>query len=74
MKKNGDIMIVCLYGDDMIFTSNNLKIFEEFKNMIKKFEMTDIGEMSYFLGLEVSQSQKEIFSSLKQSRFFRNLT
>jgi len=66
-KKDGDIMIVCLYVDDMIFTGNNPKMFEEFKkNMIKEFEMTDIGEMSYFLGVEVSQSEKGIFISQKK--------
>lgn len=33
----------------MIFTNNNLKMFKEFKkNMIKEFEMNDIGEMSFF--------------------------
>ena len=68
-KKDGDIMIVCLYVDDMIFTGNNPKMFEEFKkNMIKEFEMTDIGEMSYFLGVEVSQSEKGIFISQKSTR------
>ncbi|XP_020245226.1 uncharacterized protein LOC109823362 [Asparagus officinalis] len=42
-------------------------MFEEFKkNMIKEFEMTDIGEMSYFLGVEVSQSEKGIFISQKK--------
>ncbi|XP_020271177.1 uncharacterized protein LOC109846363 [Asparagus officinalis] len=51
----------------MIFTGNNPKMFEEFKkNMIKEFEMTDIGEMSYFLGVEVSQSEKGIFISQKK--------
>ncbi|XP_020262360.1 uncharacterized protein LOC109838320 [Asparagus officinalis] len=66
-KKDGDIMIICLYMDDMIFTSNNPKMFEEFKkNMIKEFKMTDIGKMSYFLGVKVSQSKRGIFISQKK--------
>ncbi|KAL4284533.1 hypothetical protein GQ457_16G014010 [Hibiscus cannabinus] len=59
-KKNedGDIMIVCLYVDGMIFTGNNLGMFHDFKKaMTKEFEMTDIGEMSYFLGVEVKQTE-----------------
>ena len=54
MHKNGDILIVCLYADDLIFTSNNPSMFEDFKKaMTKEFEMTDIGLMAYYLGIEV---------------------
>ena len=50
-------MIVCLYVDDMIFTGD-LEI-DEFKaSMMKEFEMTDLGLMKYFLGIEVGQSEK----------------
>lgn len=68
-KKNGyrDIMIVCLYVDDMIFTGNNPGMSDDFKKaMTKEFEMTDIGEMSYFLGVEVKQMQDGIFVSQKK--------
>jgi Reverse transcriptase (RNA-dependent DNA polymerase) len=49
---------VALYVDDLIFTENN-------RNMIEKFklEMTDLGLMSYFLGLEVGQENSKIFVS-----------
>ncbi|KAL4369158.1 hypothetical protein GQ457_05G011330 [Hibiscus cannabinus] len=68
-KKNedDDIMIVCLYVDDMIFTGNNPGMFHDFKKaMTKEFEMTDIGEMSYFLGVEVKQLKEGIFLSQKK--------
>jgi hypothetical protein len=40
--------------DDLIFTRNNPKMFEDFKQvMTKEFEMTDIGPMSYYLGIEI---------------------
>ena len=64
MHKNGDILIVCLYVDDLIFTSNNLSLFEDFKKaMTKEFEMTDIGLMAYYLGIEVKQVEDGIFIS-----------
>jgi hypothetical protein len=48
IKENGDTLIICLYVDDLIFTGNNPKMSENFKQaMIKEFEMTDIGFMSY---------------------------
>ena len=37
----------------------------EFKEDMKTFEMTDLGLMSYFLGIEVSQSNEGIFISQK---------
>lgn len=59
----GDIMIECLHVDDMIFTRNN-RMFNEFKKvMIVEFEMTDIGQMSYFLGVKVKQNKDRIFES-----------
>ena len=62
MDKNGDCLFVCLYVDDLIFTVNNPSLFEEFKNdMAREFEMTDIGLMSFYLGLEVRQSDDGIF-------------
>ncbi|KAL8094563.1 hypothetical protein AgCh_036190 [Apium graveolens] len=63
----GDIMIVCLYVDDMIFTGNNPGMFNDFKKvMTNEFEMTDIGQMSYFLGVEVKQRKDGIFMSQKK--------
>lgn len=47
-------MIVCLYVDDMIFIGSNSKNFGDFeKIMTKEFQITDIAEVSYFLGIEV---------------------
>uniref|UniRef100_A0A2N9ICE2 Integrase catalytic domain-containing protein n=1 Tax=Fagus sylvatica TaxID=28930 RepID=A0A2N9ICE2_FAGSY len=62
--ENGDILIVCLYVDDLIFTGNNPSMFEDFKNaMAREFEMTDIGLMAYYLGIEVKQTEEGIFIS-----------
>jgi hypothetical protein len=58
--RKGNILIVCLYVDDMIYTRNLL--LNEFKaTMQSEFEMTDLGLMKYFLGIEVEQSEKGIF-------------
>ncbi|KAH9782617.1 hypothetical protein KPL71_008982 [Citrus sinensis] len=63
-EKDEDIFIVCLYVDDLIFTGSNPSLFEEFKRvMIKEFEMTNIGLMTYYLGIEVKQKEECIFIS-----------
>ncbi|WVZ02572.1 hypothetical protein V8G54_023378 [Vigna mungo] len=63
-KSEKDMMVVALYVDDLIFTGSNTKLIKEFKEaMEKEFEMTDLGLMKYFLGLEVKQSEEGIFIS-----------
>jgi hypothetical protein len=59
VRKNVNILLVCLYVDDLIFTGNNPSMFEYFKKaMTQEFEMTDIGLMSYYLAIEVKQMEK----------------
>jgi hypothetical protein len=63
--QHGKILIVCLYVDDMIYT-RNLEL-TNFKHAIQsEFEMTDLGIMKYFLGIEVDQSTKGIFVCQKK--------
>ena len=63
---NGDEIIICLYVDDSIFAGNCQQMFEDFREAIKQqFEMTYLGLISYFLGIEVQQIDDDIFISLK---------
>ena len=53
--------MVSLYVDDLIFVGNDDVMSEDFKQSMKQeFEMTDLGRMSFFLGVEVHQSMKGI--------------
>lgn len=59
-----DILIVALYVDDLVFTRNNKKMIEEFKNeMLKKYEMSDLGLLRHFLGIEIYQEEEGVFIS-----------
>ncbi|KAK6143244.1 hypothetical protein DH2020_023592 [Rehmannia glutinosa] len=61
---NGDVLLICLYVDYLIFTGNNLSLFDELKKVISfEFEMTDLSLMSYYLGIEVKQMEEGIFLS-----------
>ena len=56
------ILIICLYVDDLIFIGNDERMFTDFKkSMMHEFDMTDLGRMRYFLGIEVLQELKGIF-------------
>lgn len=66
-KEEDKILIVSLYVDDLIFTSNDLIMMQSFKTSMKReFEMTDLGEMKYFLGVEVHQNARGIHISQKK--------
>nr|GEZ53462.1 retrovirus-related Pol polyprotein from transposon TNT 1-94 [Tanacetum cinerariifolium] len=61
------ILIVSLYVDDMIYTGSSLQLIQEFQTTMKKmFDMTDLGELQYFLGLEITQTQEGIFMFQKK--------
>ncbi|GKE55422.1 putative ribonuclease H-like domain-containing protein [Tanacetum coccineum] len=63
-RDQGDILIVHVYGDDIIFGSTKKKLCTEFKKMMyKKFQMSSMGELTFFLGLQVKQKEYGIFIS-----------
>jgi hypothetical protein len=68
--QQGKIWIVCLYLDDMIYT-RNLELTSFKHAMQSEFEMTDLGIMKYFFGIEVDQSTKGIF--LCQEKYATNI-
>ena len=55
-KVNNDISICQIYIDDIIFGSTNADFSEEFSRiMTKRFEMSMMGELTYFLGFQIKQ-------------------
>jgi transposase len=66
-RRDNEVLIVCLYVDDLIYTGNCVVLLEEFKSiMINEFEMIDLGLMSYFLGMEVKQCDEGIYMSQRK--------
>ncbi|GJT17200.1 putative ribonuclease H-like domain-containing protein [Tanacetum coccineum] len=63
-KKKSDIMLVQVYVDDIIFGSTKKSMCTEFEDcMHKRFQMSSMGELTFFLGLQVKQQPDEIFIS-----------
>ncbi|GJX97151.1 retrovirus-related pol polyprotein from transposon TNT 1-94 [Tanacetum coccineum] len=63
-----DLLLVQIYIDDIIFASTNSAMCNEFANqMTTKFKMSMMGQMSFFLGLQISQSPRGIF--INQSKY-----
>ena len=55
-------MILVIFVDDIIFGGNDDESDKFAKEMKKEFEMSMIGEMKYFLGLQIVEDKEGIFS------------
>lgn len=56
---NDGVIILFLYVDDLLITRSNKKCISKFKSeFMEKFEMTDLGLMTYFLGIEFHKSNR----------------
>lgn len=63
---NGKKVVVSLYVDDLLVIGDDIDEIANFKrSMLQVFEMTDLGVMRYFLGMEVHQLDDGIFLSEK---------
>nr|GEV09339.1 hypothetical protein [Tanacetum cinerariifolium] len=61
-KDRGDILLVQIYVDDIIFGSTNPKLSKQFEKLMhSKFEMSMMGELKFFLGIQIHQSPRGIF-------------
>jgi hypothetical protein len=67
-KVGSHLMILFLYVDDLILTGSDSKLLNHVKTSLKKkFVMTDLVFLHYFLGLQVFQTNEGIF--LSQSKY-----
>ncbi|KAJ0941493.1 putative RNA-directed DNA polymerase [Helianthus annuus] len=72
LQKSKSDLIVGVYVDDLIVTGADETKIKEFKEKMKKvFDMSDLGKLSYYLGIEVEQSEKVIV--LKQTRYAKKI-
>ncbi|XP_050878760.1 uncharacterized protein LOC127082569 [Lathyrus oleraceus] len=60
---HGSIFIdILIYVDDLVVTGNDAKSCEKFKQYLSKcFHMKDLGELRYFLGLELARGSSGLF-------------
>ena len=68
--KEKDMLLVQIYVDDIIFGATNVSLCEEFsKCMHHEFEMSMMGELNFFLGLQTKQLKERTF--INQARYMR---
>ncbi|GJU63724.1 putative ribonuclease H-like domain-containing protein [Tanacetum coccineum] len=71
-KHGEDILLVQIYVDDIIFGSTNPKLSKRFEKLMhNKFEMSMMGELKFFLGIQIHQSPRGIF--INQAKYAQEI-
>ncbi|GJR31766.1 retrovirus-related pol polyprotein from transposon TNT 1-94 [Tanacetum coccineum] len=71
-KKSSNLIIVQIYVDDIIFSSTCQDMCDEFaKIMLDEFKMSMMGELNFFLGLQIKQMEYGIF--FNQSKYIKEM-
>ena len=71
-KSKHDFFIVQIYVDDIIFSATNHCLCEEFSKLMQgEFEMSKMGELKFFLGLQIKQCKDKIF--INQTKYTRDI-
>ncbi|KAI3758363.1 hypothetical protein L6452_05923 [Arctium lappa] len=71
-RKKKDILLVQIYVDDITFGSTKDRLCRDFEKLMHKiFKMRSMGELTFFLGLQVKQQQDGIFIS--QTKYVQDI-
>ena len=75
LKINGSkICIIVLYVDEILLASNNMRMIHETKQLIsKKFDMKDLGETFYVLGIEIHRDRSCGLLGLSQKSYIEKV-
>lgn len=62
LKQGSDTLLVQIYMDDIIFSGSSHALVSKYADLMsREFEMSMMGELTFFLGLQIMQTQQETF-------------
>jgi len=68
----GNLIIVSIYVDDIVYTSSSERLLSEFKReMMQRYEMSDLGLLHHFLGMGILQTDQGVF--IHQGKYAKSL-
>ena len=67
------LVILTLYIDDILITGKDATLVEQKKELKERFEMTDMGEVSRILGMEVTRDYDEGTFAITQTAYVDNI-
>lgn len=69
---NNSHVIICLYVDDLLIFGSNMNVIDETKNILRNhFDMKDLGETNFILGIKITRTCEGIF--LDQSHYVEKI-
>ena len=72
--KNGKYIFLILYVDDILLASSDINLLEETKKFLSsKFDMKDLGESSFVLGIEIHRDRRKGVLRLSQSAYLEKV-
>jgi hypothetical protein len=72
LRKGRDILIVQVYVDDIVFGGSSNSLVARFADdMSREFQMSMMGELQFFLGLQIKQSKEETF--VHQAKYTKDI-
>jgi hypothetical protein len=72
LKHGTDFLLVQIYIDDIIFCGSSHTLMSRFQEMMEnEFQMSMMGELTFFLGIQVKQTKEGIF--IHQAKYMKDL-
>jgi hypothetical protein len=72
LRQGDDILIVQVYVDDTVFGGSSQSLVARFaEDMSKEFEMSMMGELQFFLGLQIKQAKEGTF--VHQAKYTKDI-
>ena len=72
LKQGNDTLLVQIYVDDIIFDGSSHALVAKFADLMsREFEMSMMGELTFFLGLQIKQTQEGTF--VHQGKYTKDL-
>jgi hypothetical protein len=72
LKHGSNTLLVHIYVDDIIFGGSSHALVSKFSDLMsREFEMSMMGELNFFLGLQIKHTQDEIF--LHQGKYTKDI-
>jgi isopentenyldiphosphate isomerase len=71
LKHGNDFLLVQIYVDNIIFGGSSHVLVSSFQEMMEEFQMSMMGELTFFLGIQVKQTKQGIF--VHQAKYMKDL-
>ena len=73
-KKEGSILLLPIYVDDILIAANSMTIMIQLKlDLVKVFQMKDMGEINYGLGIEFRQDTGNNTIKMSQKKYIKEI-